>query len=606
MLALRDSNAGVQRDALRALGRLRVGDAVDSIASFATDRVRATRVVAIQALGNIASPRALRALINLIGVGDDNVGPLDPSPVRDALVECGKAAAEPLVAVLETQTSPSIASSAAWVLGRLGSHAQANAIVDSMRRGVLPIAAALAALAGAGSPSDIPVVLEFVSSSNRTIRDQAMSTAASLLDPSRPDGRVVEPLAAALLESNTTPSEQARLAYLLGRSGAPRAAPLLASLAVASDASVRLAAIDSLGMIGASDGQEIVLAAMESDDAMVRVHAGAALGHIGDALAARKLVERIDSDDEIDRANAWVALGGILARYPDDKAVSRLASRLQVAVGAARDSVAEVIGRTSLLPALKVLGPLTTSSDPDDRRIATAMLAGFGNSPDARALVRARLADQDVSVRAQAAWSIGSIGDENDIAQLSALATVPSIDVATNAVAAIGYILGRRESLGHLGNPGTVLCPLAADERATVRANALAGLALAAGRCDTGAAGGTALPLRGDESVRGATAAAVSRAAAVGQDYGAPRRCEDGDPSGRFSRSCRRPTFARGIVPGFLAYVVPYGEDAPRAGAMFCMQLGDGFVRLGTLDRRGAISDPVSRGGVISLCNPPP
>jgi len=84
------------------------------------------------------------------------------------------------------------------VLGELHARTEAASIVDAMRRGSLPTAAALHALAGAGTEAEVPVVLEFVADSNLLVRDEAASAAFALLDPNHPDGRAVEPLAAAL------------------------------------------------------------------------------------------------------------------------------------------------------------------------------------------------------------------------------------------------------------------------------------------------------------------------------------------------------------------------------------------------------------------------
>jgi HEAT repeat protein len=603
-LALRDSNADVQRAALRALGRLRAADAVDTIAPFATDHSAATRSAAIRALGAIASPSAVRALVGMLGVGDDNVGPLERSPVRDSLVDCGAAATGDLAAVLDAPPDPSAAASAAWVLGALGAHAQAKNIVSSLRRGLLPVVAALHALAGAGTPDEVAVLLEFVSSTSPAVRDQALLAAAALLDPSRPDGRAVEPLAAALVEPSTTPKEQAKLARLIGRTGATRAAPLLGDLVRAKNPELQLAAVDALGMLGPNGAENALLQVMDSPDPVLRLHAATSLALAGSAHARDTLLDRLEHGDEVDRESVLVALGGVLSRTADEHAVRRLAAWLPLAVGAERDALIEAIGRAPLGCAVRILGTLTTSPDPADRRSATALLAAHRGSGDAQSLVRARLVDEDMTVRAEAAWAMGTVGSVGDIPRLSALALAPSTDVAANAVAAIARILAESENVTSVGGAAEhPLCAFVAGARAEVRANALAGLARTRGRCNSGAPERAALAQDPNENVRAAAARAVSRFTTQA-DVTALGQCAVSDPSWAIGHYCRAPGLIPSKTQEVLAYVIPDGANAPQPKAAYCIVLADGTLRLGTADRRGALFDPVAPQGDVTLCRP--
>ena len=176
------------------------------------------------------------------------------------------------------------------MLGALRATGEGPAIVAAMRRGVLPAAAALHALVGAGTPGEVPVVLEFVADPSPVVRDEALAAAAALLDPRRPDGRAVEPLAAALRDPRPAPPQRARMAMLLGRTGAARAAPLLVELARAQDASLRLAAIDALAVLGPSDdpaAEDALLRALAASDAVLRLHAALALAQAGRSARAR-------------------------------------------------------------------------------------------------------------------------------------------------------------------------------------------------------------------------------------------------------------------------------------------------------------------------------
>jgi HEAT repeat protein len=634
VLALRDTNADVRRDTLAALGRMRAADAVDAIAPFAQDRAPSLRLAAIAALGRIASADAVHVLIGALGTGDDSGATLERTPLREALVAAGTPAIAALRAVLDGSPSPAAAASSAWVLGELHAREQAGAIVAAMRRGSLPTAAALHALAGAGSPSEVPVVLEFVADPSPVVRGEALAAAAALLDPNRPDGRAVEPLAAVLRGPRPSASERARIARLLGRTGAPRAAPLLVELLHTQDAPLRLAAIDALGTLGAfsappassQPGGDVavdaaLLEALGSTEAAVRLHAAVALSEAGGERARESLIAQLDGGDEVDRAAVLTALGGILARLPTDGAVSRLSQALQLAAGPERDAVVEALGRAPLPSAVKALEALARSEEPSDRRTAATLLPAQAPNPPTRAvaltLARTLLADPDVSVRAQAAWTLGALGDASDIDRLDSLArgegptqgalsrSAPGApgDIQCNAAAAIGRIAARIRA-GEAA--ARALCPLlgrASSAPAYARANALAGLALAGARCGDGAAERAVLGEDASEDAR-AAAALLLWSAPSGDDARALERCARGDPSNWVAARCRTRFTPPSRTHAALVYVVADGAIAPRPGSAYALLTADGTLHVGTTDRRGAIFDPVAPEGELTLRRP--
>jgi HEAT repeat protein len=611
VLVLRDQNNDVRRDALTALGRMRAVDAVDAIAPFATERTPALRIAALTALGRIASADAVRLLVGSLGTGEDASGTLERTPLRDALVAAGsRDPGAPLVitamrTALTGSSPPAVATDAAWVLGELHAKGEAPTIVAAMRRGALAVAAGLHALRGAGTVQEVPVVLEFVADPTAAVRAEATAAASDLLDPEHPDGRAVEPLAAALRDPTTTAAEQARLAGLLGRTGAPRAAPILVDLARAHDPSVALAAIDGLGTLGPT-GQAAVddalLHLLSSADAATRLHAAVALSEAAGARARDALLGQLEGGDEVDRAAVLTAMGGVLARVPTEAAVAKMAEALSVAAGPERDGAVEALGRASLPSAVRALVEVSHSEEAADRRAAAVMAAGHADA-SAVAMLRALLADADASVRAQAAWSLGSIGDESDVARLLATARQGDPDVATNAAAAIGRIAGRRHDSG---SPAA-LCGLLGDARPYVRANALAGLAAGNARCAGGAPERLLLAEDPNEDVRSAAAAAVATASTP-DDTRALERCARGDPSGTVATRCRAaaaPPACTGQAchhtHATLIYVVPEGASTPRPGAAYAMLLADGTIRAGTTDRRGAAFDPLAPEGTVRL-----
>jgi HEAT repeat protein len=640
VLALRDQNTDVRRDALGALGQLRATDAIDAITPFVTDRTPALRLAALSALGRIASPDALRVLVQALGTGDAG-GPLDRSPVNDALVAGGPASIPPLHALLAGSPSPAAASSAAWVLGALHATTEGPAIVAAMRRGTLPPAAALHALVGAGTPAEVPVVLEFVADPSPVVRQEALDAAAALLDPRQPDGRAVEPLAAALRDARPSAAERTKMAALLGHTGAARAAPVLVELTRAHDADLRLAAIDALGTLGpdpldratgtgpaeGTGADDALLEALASADPTVRLHAAVALEDAGGPRAREDLLARLDGGDEVDRAAVLTALGGVLARVPSDAAIARLAAALAIAAGPERDAILDAVGRAPSPAAVKVLAAAARSAEPTDRREVAVVLAAHPGDAVATATARALLGDGDAGVRAQAAWALGTLGDPSDEARLAALAAGADVDAAADAAAALGRIAARAHAVDLATR---ALCPLEGDRRAAVRANALAGLALsgtrARARCDGGAAERRALSDDPSDEVRAAAARAIAAtgatkaasapptparapglAAAPGpgdDDARALERCARSDPSGGVAAACRAAPARPERTRALLVYGVADGATTPRPGASYALRLADGLLRGGTTDRRGAVFEPAAPEGDVTLGAP--
>ena len=608
LLALRDQNAEVRREALSALGRLRAADAVDAIAPFIADRTPALRLTVMEALGRIATPEAIKMLVGALGTGDDAQGSLDRTPVRDALVAAGPQAVPFLHAALAGSPSPPVATAAAWVLGELHATAQAPAIVAAMRRGALSVAAALHALAGAGTEAEVPVVLEFVTDPSPTVRDEALRAAMALLDPNRPDGRAVEPLAAALRDPRPSASERARLAALLGRTGAPRAAPLLVALTHSSDPSLRLAAIDALGSLGPTissqavdaDVDDALLDALRSADPPVRLRAAIALSRRGGARARDAMVRELDEGTEVDRAAVLTALGGILNRVPTDASVRELAGAMTVAAGPEYDAIVEAIARAPLPAATGVLAVVARSSDAADRREAAKMCGARPADPQALAIARALLRDSDASVVADAAWSLGAIGDPFDLTGLDGVASGENADAAVDAVAAEARIVARANLAD---GASRWLCPKIADATPYKRANALAGLAMAGARCGDGAVERAELLDDAHEEVRSAAAMAVQRSARA-MDQRALERCANADPSSAVASRCARRVERSSRTHAALVYAVPEGVETPRPSAAYAMLFANGTIRAGTTDRRGAVFEPAAPEGDVTLRRP--
>jgi HEAT repeat protein len=603
--ALRDQNADVRREALTALGRLGAADAVDAIAPFASDRTPSLQHAAVAALGRIATPDALRVLMATLEAADESATAFEETPTRAALVGAGARALPLLHATLAGSPSPAAADGAAWVLGALRARTEAPTLAHALRRGVLGPAAALHALAGAGTSAEVPLVLEYMTDASPLVRNEAIAAAMALLDPRDPDGRAVEPLAAALRDAAPGLHERVRMALLLGRTGAPRAAPVLVALAKATDPALKLAAIDALGSLGPTGADGTLLHALGAKDPETRLRAATALASAGGPEARDAIAKSLAEDDEADRPALLMALGGILARLPAEPVVAELDAQLQLAAGPERDALLEALGRAGIASAVRSLARVVAAreSDPRDRSAVAALLAAGARDAASIVLLRALANDGDGGVVAQAAWSLGSAGDRSDIARLETLARGPNGDAATNAAAALGRIAARAQDAEAAARS---LCPLLIDPRGAVRANALAGLALAGARCPGASPGESERTLLRDdprEEVRAAAAAAVAASPAA-DDRAALERCAATDASARVAARCRTPAPpppASSATEPVLVFVVPDTARAPRPGATYALEMADGLIHAGVADRRGAVFDPRAPAGLVRL-----
>jgi cellulose synthase operon protein C len=599
VLQLRDGSGDVKAAALHALGQLRVEGAADVIAPLASDRSPILRRAAIEALGRIGSAEAVRALVSLLGTGDDATAGLETSSAREALVSAGTRAVAPLEARLFGPSTPAIATSTAWVLGELQATSAIPDIVRAMRQGTLPVTGALRALSSMGSPEAVSVVLEFVDDPSSATRKEAIGAAASLLDPEHPDGRAVEPLAAALRDPALTTSERARVAALLGRTRALRAAPNLEALLSAKDLELRLAAIDALGTLHPTRVAGSLLAAIEDSDPSIRLHAAIALGRCGGDAARDGLVARLQRDSEVDRAATLTALGGILSRVPSDASVLALSRELGFSEGPSRDALILAIGRADIPLAFGTLVTQAQSSNADDRRAVAAVLAARRATPASLEMLGMLLLDPDPSVRSEAAWSLGEVGGLASLGALGATIGSPDLGPATNATAAMARVLARAHASDSAA--ASELCPLLRDARSYVRADAAAGLALVAARCGDGAVERSLL--ESDVApVRVAAARAIAQHPLGTEDARALERCRTSDPSGAVARRCRG---GPAPAPSGSEPVELYIEDdlgvAPRPGAPYVAELADGLLRMGRADRRGAAFDAGAPHGDVSL-----
>lgn len=614
MLALQDAMSEVRLAAVEALGKLRSDEAVPVIAPLvdtvygdaSTRTVSAgagtstgeVRVAGLRALGRIGTDAAVKVLIGALAKED----PQQPrSAVRDALVLAGPRATTALIATLSGAPSSNTAAGAALALGALHATEGAAVVIRAMARGAVPLRHGLRALAQIGSSDALPAVLEVLDDADPGVRKEGIRAAIALLDPARIDGRPVDPARTALAEPATPIDEKIALCRMLGRTGAPRAQAVLLPLVSAKPIGLRKAVLEALGTLHASapEVDRALMEALDDESEDVRLKAAVALSRVGSPRAADAILDRLLLAAEQDRGALGIAISGVLSRSTDPKVAARTSTALATAPEVARDALIEGLGRMRSADAGRYLAALASGGIDDRRKVAEA-LAGH---PEAIGSLDGLAADPDPGVRANAVWSLGTVGARAQLDVTARLVSDPDAAVAAAAAAALARVAARS---GATAEATTTLCTALSDARPYVRANALGGLSLLHARC-TAAAASDLLARDPSESVRLAAADFLGREAFLGDaktrhdNQRALTRCVNEERDVRVAVRCAHPLEVPTAVDDVAIYVVPDGRSVPAPRAPFALVRSDGLLRLGLADRRGELFEFGAPKGVLRL-----
>jgi cellulose synthase operon protein C len=598
VLALRDSDESVRVAALEALAQLADKSAALAVVSLLREDGRpAVRAAALAALAAIPSTEGVDALMNALGSDDPEA---EESPVRRALSSIGDRAAKRLLDCLVGQPAPALADGCALSLAEAGNARAAAAIADALHRGVVRTRAALRALGRLGNPASVPVVLEYLVDPDPFVRKSAVDAAGALLDPQRPDGRAVEPIARALDRAGSDKTERAALIALLGKTGSPRAVARLMPLAEhTDDPSLRIAALEALGQLGPAGQDRALLASLDADEPPVRLAAGIALRRSASGASARVLLDRLDRAAEQDRAAITIALAGAFARTRDARDLARGERLLSMSREGERDALIEALGRSGMIAPRLVTFAEKSGSMADRAKVAEAL----GAHPSALGALRKLATDADTSVRANAVWALGTNGGRAELPALATAVRDRDVAVAGNAMAALGRIAARTRA-----PVGAHLCGALSDSRSYVRANALSALRVAKLRCTKGEEIALLSRDRSDVVRRAAAelVASVTGASPVA-DRAALSRCTEQDPSGSVAATCAEPESraTTGTEP-ISVFVIPNGETSPQPRVPFALVFADGLMRLGVTDRRGSVFEAAAPRGYVTLAVPAP
>ncbi|HEX3777226.1 MAG TPA: HEAT repeat domain-containing protein, partial [Polyangiaceae bacterium] len=289
VLSLHDTDDSVRVAALDALSRIADPSAVSSIVSLLRASSERVRSGALDALSRIHSPPALKALIEELSVDE----PGKPrAEVVSALGRVGTLALPALEACVNAESDPDRLDGCALALGQTHDISGVSALQSALGRGALRPLAALEAFAELRAPDSLPTVLEFLSDGDALVRRAAVAAAKALLDPRRPDGRAVDPIARALDKARNQRGEQGDLLDLLGQTGAPRAALVLLPFAgPGDDVLLRARSLSALGFVGDAGQVPTLLTALDDDSGSVRLAAGLALGRLPLAGRSAELLD---------------------------------------------------------------------------------------------------------------------------------------------------------------------------------------------------------------------------------------------------------------------------------------------------------------------------
>jgi HEAT repeat protein len=593
LLALRDSDESVRIAALEALGTLRDTSSASAIIHLVRE-VPAPRVQrsGYSALARLGTPESLDALVALLGSDHPNI---DSEALHEALGRAGEAALLRLERCLGGQPPKLLARGCALSLARTDTTRAALLVSDALRQGQIGADTALGALGRLARQESLPVVLEHLSHKDRELRLLALTALEAVLDPVRPEGRAVDPLALALEQHREDRHTILTVVRLLGRTGSPRAAAALLPLAEQrADTALRLVAVESLGMLGSPANDRALLAALDDDAPSVRLAAAMALRRTGGAASARPLLERYTRSPERDRAAILLALSGPLRTTKDEGLVEQLVSLAVRGAGGECDAIIEALGHAPSALSVPALQRVAESPNEAARAKAAESLAGHTAG---RTLLERLARDRSASVRASAIWALASVARREDLSILAASIDDVEIAVAANAAFAVARV-GKTRSVD-VQEP---MCRALGDGRSAVRANALAGLRLLGATCPD-----VASLLRGDRSARVRRAAAVLLSAQT-SDQSARReleRCTEREPNAEVALACGRPADRTpDDTEPVIVFVIPAGSSVPVPRAPFGLELADGSVRYGCSDRRGAVHERYAPRGTVRLTLP--
>jgi HEAT repeat protein/beta-lactamase regulating signal transducer with metallopeptidase domain len=339
--------------------------AVVALAAALKDGDASVRLSAIRALGSIADPRAVQALIE----------------------------------ALRTDSDATVRNTAAWALGEIESRAATAALVQAMAsdRSIEVRRTAAWALGQIEDPAAVEGLTRAVRDPDAQVRETAVWALGEI------ESRAAVPaLSAALRDGDVAVRRLA--VWALGQIEAAEAVPALTAVLRDSDREVRENAVWALGEIESAEAVPALATVLGDQDARVRNQAAWALGQIESesGVAPLSRVLQDDSDAGVRQTAAW-ALGEI----ERESAMPALTAALRDRVPAVRAMAAWAIGQVE--PG-RAPAELSAALRDDDANVRSNALWALGQIGDAAA-IEPLLRDPNPEVRRAAARALGGSPD---------------------------------------------------------------------------------------------------------------------------------------------------------------------------------------------------
>lgn len=581
--ALDDDVEEVRLAAVAALGRAGSSTGVAALEPLARGSDARLARAAVAALGSLEGDDALSAVI------DAATGTSAPETAAFALRLRARHAPEATIHALADRLSGAEAVPIAELLAALATDVAIEAAVPALieahqaRRGGTSVLRALGASGARDALLPLLVALEAERLEERVAAVEALSRH---LEVGGPDGRAVEPLLEAL--GRATEPERLALVDVLARVGAPRAAPVLASFAVGTDALFVSRVARALGSADADVARTTLLGLLDHADGRVRGEAARALGRIGALEEARVLLARLDGEGVIDRHAVLEAIGGIGARLASTGRGGELVPPLRARAVDEDERLADAailaLGRIADAPACEALGSLLSVVS-RSRGLSVLRALGRCAEPAARQHLHDALVGADDEWVATAAGVLGERGDAADAERL--LDAVPSLRFPATAAASFSLArLARRGVIDAAVAPA--LCAFGERSHDTiVRANVAVALGSLGVLCEVSPSPERWIERPRSTYVRAAAArwlAATERApGAISDATRVLAACSNDVSSSLVAEACLSPALA---PLSSRADVVAYGADGRSLlpERWLALHLGDGSLALARTD----------------------
>lgn len=260
------------------------------------------------------------------------------------------------------------------------------------------------ALPAQKTPSAKTVQKSAVSSSPKT--STTASETSSAIDQSSPFDR-----ASAALKSEKA-AERKSAADTLTATRDARALPLLKKMLSDPDDSVRISAIEGLGVLRCSDCDKEISAILANDkNILVRQSCVTSLSYMGSVSDPSALIKAAQSEDKSLKISAIRTIGSLKVKAAENDFVALLKKEKDQDI---KKALIDSLGKMKSEKGLEEIKKSLSDEDPVTRQYAVRALGDSGNKNFIEHL-KARLGDENPSVKLEAGYSLAKLGDNSGL-----------------------------------------------------------------------------------------------------------------------------------------------------------------------------------------------